>query len=236
MANLTVTKRAPATVTNIGTVAARRRTNGRTKLQQEQKESSRQSLLDAAQRLYVEESYAMTTVDDIVREAQVSRTTFYRHFDSKLAIADALFQQAMMPLRPIHEALASQADPDGTEIALWLNKVLDQLEAHRTLVQIMREVEVVEPDSHSARHDAHKDLIQLYGKRIPAFRQASSDGPRHAEARTRAQLLMLQFGQFLYAVAVRGSIERTIGVRVMTGEFRRFITDFAPKAAKRGKS
>jgi AcrR family transcriptional regulator len=236
MANLTVTKRAPATVTNIGTVAARRRMNGRTKLQQEQKESSRQSLLDAAQRLYVEESYAMTTVDDIVREAQVSRTTFYRHFDSKLAIADALFQQAMMPLRPIHEALASQADPDGTEIALWLNKVLDQLEAHRTLVQIMREVEVVEPDSHSARHDAHKDLIQLYGKRIPAFRQASSDGPRHAEARTRAQLLMLQFGQFLYAVAVRGSIERTIGVRVMTGEFRRFITDFAPKAAKRGKS
>jgi hypothetical protein len=58
MANLTVTKRAPATVTNIGTVAARRRMNGRTKLQQEQKESSRQSLLDAAQRLYVEESYA----------------------------------------------------------------------------------------------------------------------------------------------------------------------------------
>jgi AcrR family transcriptional regulator len=181
MANLPVTKRAPATVTNIGTVAARRRTNGRTKLQQEQKESSRQSLLDAAQRLYIEESYAMTTVDDIVREAQVSRTTFYRHFDSKLAIADALFQQAMMPLRPIHEALASHADPGESEIALWMNRVLDQLEAHRTLVQIMREVEVVEPDSHSARHDAHKDLIQLYGKKIPAFRQASSDGPRHAD-------------------------------------------------------
>jgi AcrR family transcriptional regulator len=235
MEKFPIIKTASTTTASISGGTARRRMNGRTKLQQEQKETSRQRLLDAAQRLYTEDSYVMTTVDDIVRDAQVSRTTFYRHFDSKLAIAEALFQQAMIPIGPIHDALACHPDPGEKEIALWINQLIDHLEAHKTLVQTMREVEAVEPQSDSAQEDTHKQLIQLFGKRIPAFRLASSDAAKNTEARTRAHLLLLQFDQFFYAVAVRGSIDRAVGTRVMTNEFRRFVSDFAAKPAARAK-
>jgi AcrR family transcriptional regulator len=216
--------------------APRRNANGRTKLQQEQKESSRQRLLDAARALYTRISYAVTTVDDIVRDAQVSRTTFYRHFDGKLAIAEALFQEAMIPIGAIHEELASHEDPSEKDITRWINQLIDHLIANRTLVRIMREVEAIEPASNSAQTDTHKHLFQLYAIRIPAFRLAVSNGPGSLEARVRANLLMLQFDQFFYAVAVRESIDRKVGVRVMARELRRFIEEVGAKARPRARA
>ena len=85
----------------------RGRPPGRTRLQQEQKDNSRQRLLEAAHRLFTEASYPTTTVDDIANEAGVSRTTFYRHFNSRLAIAETLFREKMVPAQAIHEQLAS---------------------------------------------------------------------------------------------------------------------------------
>lgn len=209
----------------------RRRSGGRTKLQQEQKESSRQRLLESAGRLYTELSYGTTTVDDIARDARVSRTTFYRHFDDKLAIAEALFAQAMIPIEAIHEALADHADPGEKEIALWINQLIDALQPLRTLIQTIREVETSEPQSEFGRKDRHHALIQLFGKRIPAFRAAASEAARNGEARMRARLLLLTFDQFFYYLIVRGGIDRAMGVKVMAGEMRRFIVDFAPKPA-----
>ncbi len=225
-------RRRPATADGIG---PRRGTNGRTKLQQEQKQNSRQRLLDAARALYTRISYAVTTVDDIATDAGVSRTTFYRHFDSKLAVAEALFREAMIPLQAIHERLASYEDPGEKEITVWINQLIDHLVANKTLVQIMREVETIEPASDSAQADTHKQLIQLYGVRIPAFRLAASNAAGSLEARVRANLLLLQFDQFFYAVAVRESIDRKVGVRVMVREFRRFIEEVGAKARPGGR-
>jgi AcrR family transcriptional regulator len=212
-----------------GGTGPRRGTNGRTKLQQEQKQNSRQRLLDAARALYTRISYAVTTVDDIATDAGVSRTTFYRHFDSKLAVAEALFREAMIPIQAIHERVASYEDPGEKEITVWINQLLDHLVANKTLVQIMREVEAIEPDSDSAQADTHKRLIELYGIRIPAFRLAASNAVGSLEARVRANLLLLQFDQFFYAVAVRESIDRKVGVEVMAREFRRFIEEVGAK-------
>jgi AcrR family transcriptional regulator len=201
-------------------------------LQKKQKENTRQSLLDAARVLYMQSSYALTTVDDIANDAGVSRTTFYRHFDGRLAIAEALFREAMIPIQAIHERLASHADPSEKEIRHWVDQLIDHLVANKSLVQTMREVEAVEPASDSASADTHKGLIQLFSEQIPAFRQALGTSPRSLEARVRANLLLLQFDQFFYAVAVRNSIDRKIGARVMAREFRRFVEEFAPRSRK----
>ena len=207
-----------------------------TKLQKQQKESTRQSLLDAARALYMQSSYALTTVDDIANDAGVSRTTFYRHFDGRLAIAEALFREAMIPIKAIHARLASHADPSEKEVMHWVDQLIDHLVANKSLVQTMREVEAVEPASDSAQTDTHKGLIQLFGEQIPAFRQALGASPRSLEARVRANLLLLQFDQFFYAVAVRESIDRKVGARVMAREFRRFVEDYAPRSRKAGAS
>jgi len=213
----------------------RRRPPGRTRLQQAQKDNTRQELLKAANRLFTESSYAATTVDDIVSNAGVSRTTFYRHFSSRLAIAEALFREAMVPAQAIHERLAAYENPNDRQIADWANAIIDHLVANRSLVRTMREVEAIEPTSDSATEDTHRQLIKLYGRKIRAFRMAASNAPAQAEIRIRAQLLMLQFDQFFYAVAVRESIDRKVGVRVMVREFRRFVEDVAARSRSQAR-
>src|SRR5262245_4073013 len=73
--------------------SARVRPRGRTRLQQQQKDATRESLLAAATTAFTKTSYAATTVDHIILRAKVSRTSFYRHFDSKWAVARALLDE-----------------------------------------------------------------------------------------------------------------------------------------------
>ena len=53
------------------------------------KEQKKQSLLDAAYRLFLEKGVAKTSVDEIVRGANVAKGTFYLYFHDK----DQLLQQ-----------------------------------------------------------------------------------------------------------------------------------------------
>lgn len=55
-------------------------------------EVRRQSIMAAAERLFCARGYAETTVDDILRELQCSKGSFYHYFDSKLAVLTAVCQ------------------------------------------------------------------------------------------------------------------------------------------------
>ena len=68
----------------------------------QKKAEVRESLVEAADRLFAEHGFEATTVDDIAEEAGVSRRTFFRYFPAKEAIAFpnvdarlALFQELL---------------------------------------------------------------------------------------------------------------------------------------------
>jgi AcrR family transcriptional regulator len=62
-------------------------------------------LLDCAQRLFFARGYDNTTVNDIIREAGLSKGAFYHYFDSKAALLEALAlrmaRDSMTELQPI---------------------------------------------------------------------------------------------------------------------------------------
>jgi AcrR family transcriptional regulator len=62
-------------------------------------------LLDCAQRLFFAHGYDNTTVNDIIREAGLSKGAFYHYFDSKAALLEALAvrmaRDSMTELQPI---------------------------------------------------------------------------------------------------------------------------------------
>jgi AcrR family transcriptional regulator len=60
-----------------------------TKLQREER---RESILRGAAKAFVANGYDATTLDDIAREAGISRAFLYRHFDSKREIYLAIIQ------------------------------------------------------------------------------------------------------------------------------------------------
>lgn len=80
--------------------------------------ATRDSLLDAAERLFIERGYAATSVDDICTAAEVTKGAFFHHYPSKqeLAVAAAIrFQQVRAELM---RAAPFQSDPDPLQRVL----------------------------------------------------------------------------------------------------------------------
>lgn len=99
-------------------------------------------LLDCAQRLFFEHGYEDTTVNDIIREAGLSKGAFYHYFASKEALLEALAarvaRDSLAQLRPMIEdtsldaigrinALFSSAGRLNAELAPHMRKTFSVL-------------------------------------------------------------------------------------------------------------
>lgn len=60
-------------------------------LREKQKQQTRRSLLENALRLFQEQGYVATTIDDIATAVGTTRVTFYAHFPNKAELMRALF-------------------------------------------------------------------------------------------------------------------------------------------------
>lgn len=76
---------------------------------QEQKEQTREALLDAALALSLDEGLAQISIRQVTREAGVVPTAFYRHFDSMDQVGLALVERSFGTLRQMMRD--AQRDP-----------------------------------------------------------------------------------------------------------------------------
>ena len=79
-----------------------------------QKEQRRTQILDAAVACFARKGYYETTMDDIVREANLSKGTLYWHFKSKLDLFRSLTE---LWFAEIMESVRQQADPEANSAA-----------------------------------------------------------------------------------------------------------------------
>jgi len=77
---------------------------------QEQKEQTREALLDAALELSQEAGFAQVSLRQVTRAAGVVPTAFYRHFDSMDQVGLALVERSFATLRRMMRD--AQSDPD----------------------------------------------------------------------------------------------------------------------------
>ena len=89
------------------------RTGSRPNLQAQRSQITRAALLGTARELFAERGYAAVGTEEIVREAGVTRGALYHHFDGKLELFAAVYEQVEEALMArIMEAVSSQAsDP-----------------------------------------------------------------------------------------------------------------------------
>jgi AcrR family transcriptional regulator len=84
----------------------------RASLRAEQVEQTRAALLAAGRSLFGRDGYAVTSVDDLAREARVTTGALYHHFPSKAALFEAVFEQVRMDLLQASAVAPASSRPD----------------------------------------------------------------------------------------------------------------------------
>lgn len=80
----------------------------------------KQRILRTADRLFYQQGYLATGVNQIIAEAQVAKASFYQHFPSKEDLAIAyLNQRSENLLRRVQQTVESQPDPKQKIFALF---------------------------------------------------------------------------------------------------------------------
>lgn len=211
--------------TKLGNAIRSMPVRGPTELQQLQKRTSHQKLLDATYSAFAELSYAGTTIDDIVTRARVNRSTFYRHFDSKFAVAKALFSQFWPRLFAEYDRLDG-SDPSEAEIDSWIDQLIAFYRANKPLIVTLGQIPALEPEGGQWEENVRVEIGARLGRRIPAFRKASTPGESTPDARVRTHAVMMLFEVGVYSLAFREESPDSAALRRYTvREFRRFIED-----------
>jgi AcrR family transcriptional regulator len=141
-------------------------------LRAEQVAQTRAALVAAGRRLFGENGFRATSVEDLAREARVTTGALYHHFPTKTAVFEAVFVQAHTDLMKA-SAKAAQGASDGIEeLARGFEAFLDgvlQPDMQRILIVdgpavlgLARYTEIANsPDPVETRHAVAKSMRAL---------------------------------------------------------------------------
>lgn len=203
-----------------------RRPGTRTRLQEIQKQSSRQKILEAASKLFEEISYNATTIDEIVSRAGISRVTFYKHFDSKVEVAESINKESEIDFSKDYALLGSSSNPSEDEILHWMHHILDVFSRSRERIAMLAAMSWQDPILINSRADSYASIIRGWAVTIPGFRSAASGTDERA--RIRAHLLVVQLNELCYELGIGGwDVDHETALRVLAKQYREFIEEGA---------
>ena len=147
------------------------------------KAQTRARLLDAATKVFAQSGYHPPRIADIVAVAGVGQGTFYRHFASKRAALDALFDRFFEKLLTGFAQLSDHLPADqvayreaSQQVVRRLTRVL---QAERELVLLfLRQGPAVDADFEqklSAGLDRFADLIDQFIRQLPVSPEILQD-------------------------------------------------------------
>ena len=164
-------------------------------------QSQRQRILDAMVESCAEKTYAATTITDIVGHAHISRTTFYKHFDDKLACFDAAIESCIGELQDVAATAHSADDPPSDAARKGATAVVGALAAKPGLAQVLT------ADAMAIR----PEVIERYRRAtIPALEALWSENGDRPEAHTDPRLAFGQAQVLILNQIATGKLDRLL--------------------------
>ena len=133
----------------------------------EEAAATRDSILDAAEKLFVQQGVSRTTLQHIATEAGVTRGAIYWHFDDKGALFNAMMERATLPLEAELQLLdqSDSADPLGDlrdYMMAVLRRTVEDPQARRVFEIVTLKVEFIDDDDMSAVRARRKDNLNKW--------------------------------------------------------------------------
>lgn len=119
----------------------------------DRRQQTRDLMLDAALRLFTEHGYLGVRVEDIAKEARVSRATFYKHFAEREQVLAELFERLLgedTGHDPPADPSSSTEEQVGVAIEDAVRQMLDQEQLARFVYSLpVRHSALLRPGAHS---------------------------------------------------------------------------------------
>lgn len=157
--------------------------------------STRDCILDSAERLFAERGFDGVSVREIAADAGLkNQASLYHHFQGKRAIYEAVLARGLEPIVGIVTASASD---DDLGFETFLDSVVDHLVAHPHLPRLIQRASL--DDSAYLRDAVGRVLRPLYSEGVAVL--ARSAGPWEPEDyfHLGASLYQMIFGYFANA-------------------------------------
>jgi AcrR family transcriptional regulator len=123
----------------------RTRMTHRPSLREEQKQRTRDRLLDAAFEVFREVGFRAATVDEIMRRAGANRATFYLHFTDKIDIAAGLGRRSATVVAERFRLLDNLIAPTRKDVLAWLVADLAERKKDKVLNHVVQEASTFDP-------------------------------------------------------------------------------------------
>lgn len=189
-----------------------------------QKEETHRRLVDAAAEVFETQGYIAPSIDDIARQAGVSRQTFYRHFDGKLAIATEYFLVRRANSLPYWRLIDEVAARDPVAVEAWLGVLFDSFHEQRHVLRAIIEMSMIEPSFKTQVRDLVSEVIETLARRIPAFAGTGGKSRMARERWTDAWLLIEQVMEQLNGLAMGIiPVEREFLLPALARQFVHFV-------------
>ena len=104
-------------------------------IRSEQKEKTRQAIIQAALKLSEEKGYPALSLREVTREADIAPATFYRHFKDMEALGLVLVDKVALTLRQLMRKARQRIKDNGSVIE---SSVITQLEFSQKNPQLFR--------------------------------------------------------------------------------------------------
>ena len=103
------------------------------------KQMKRESLLDSAFSLFINNGFSKTSISDIVNNAGVAKGTFYLYFKDKFDIRDKLIADKARQVfcRALEEMNRVQLDSLEDHVIFLINSVINQLNQNKNLLKFI---------------------------------------------------------------------------------------------------
>lgn len=181
-------------------------------LRQQHKLMTKERIMEAGVRVFLERGYADATIDDIVAAASIGRATFYLHFKSKLEVMRALIRVVEQQNEVLIEELRDIARPNREALEAWIRQFVEHwlVEADRFLVGL--QALASEPELSDELQGGIRMAIEIVTRLIRKERKLSP-----VEATLRAELLVYSLQQACRSLMSESSrYDVDLVVRVIT--------------------
>ncbi|WP_336951272.1 helix-turn-helix domain-containing protein [Sphingobium aromaticivastans] len=167
---------------------------------EQRKEEIRRRVIDAARAIFDSQGLAETSVEEVLRRANVSRATFYSQFASKQDVARAIAGEMWERANTLYADFSALPNLSEAAVRGWLATVFDVWQREREgMSRMIADLFPLLAADSPGRHETMVGLLIGDGRHWRAFSEA--------EGRRRAYLLIYQLERTMQAYHLEGWVE-----------------------------